>query len=58
MTPDCLHPDRNAMARDLTWTYAMAAHSGGLAAFYVAFDEDTGELFYGLMRACGETVED
>jgi hypothetical protein len=46
------------LARDLSWHAAMAQHSGGLAAFYVVFDEDTGELFYGLMRACGETVED
>lgn len=50
MTPDCLHPDRDAMARDMTWQCAMRRHSGGLAAFYVAFDEDTGELFWGVMR--------
>jgi hypothetical protein len=50
VTPDCLAAQNAALARDLTWSCALARYSGGLASFYVTYDEDTGELYYGLMR--------
>jgi hypothetical protein len=39
-----------ALARDLSWHAAIAAHSDGIACMYIVFDPEDGSLHYGLMR--------
>jgi hypothetical protein len=48
---DTLDADAITVARDMTWTLAIAAHSEGLATMWIEIDSESGELYYGLMWA-------
>jgi hypothetical protein len=48
---DTLDDNARDVARDMTWTLAIAAHSEGLATMWIEIDSESGALYYGLMWA-------
>jgi hypothetical protein len=48
---DTLDDNAIAVARDMSWTLAIAQHSEGLATMWIEIDPSDGALYYGLMWA-------